>query len=99
MNLDELINKNKLLEEENTKLEEKLKATQEHLKKYTAPASRQVYYEKNKDVIKERVKKYNEDTNYKPTPEQKKEYNKQSYLKRKEKLKNVIEEKSKNENI
>jgi hypothetical protein len=34
MNVDELINKNKLLEEENTKLEEKLKATQEHLKKY-----------------------------------------------------------------
>ena len=48
MNVDELMNKNKLLEEENTKLEEKLKAIQEHLKKYTAPASRQVYYEKNK---------------------------------------------------
>jgi hypothetical protein len=97
MNVDELINKNKLLEEENAKLEEKLKTTQEHLKKYTAPASRQVYYEKNKEVIKERVKKYIEDKNYKPTPEQKKEYNKQSYLKRK--LKNEIEEKSKNENI
>ena len=40
MNVDELINKNKLLEEENAKLEEKLKTTQEHLKKYTAPASR-----------------------------------------------------------
>jgi hypothetical protein len=99
MNVDELINKNKLLEEENAKLMEKLKSTQEHLKKYTAPASRQLYYEKNKEVIKERVKKYIEDKNYKPTPEQKKEYNKQSYLKRKEKLKNEIEEKSKNENI
>ena len=81
----------KALEEKNAKLEEELQATKEHLKKYTAPASRQVYYEKNKEVIKERVKKYNKDKNYKPTPEQKKEYNKQSYLKRKEKLKNEIE--------
>ena len=87
------------LEKENAKLKEELHATKEHLKKYTAPVSRKIYYEKNKEVIKERVKKYNEDTNYKPTPEQKKEYNKQSYLKRKEKLKNEIEEKSKNENI
>ncbi len=41
-------------------------------------------------------KKYIEYKNYKPTPEQKKEYNKQSYLKRKEKLKNEIEEKFRN---
>jgi hypothetical protein len=45
------------------------------------------------------VKKYKEKINYKPTPEQKKEYNKQAYLKRKEKLKNETEEKEKNENI
>ena len=45
------------------------------------------------------IKKYNKDTNYKPTPEQKKEYNRQSYLKRKEKLKKEMEEKSNNENI
>jgi hypothetical protein len=85
--------------EENAKLKEELQATKEHLKKYTAPASRKEYYEKNKEVIKERVKKYNEDTNYKPTPEQKKEYNRQSYLKRKEKLKKEMEEKSNHENI
>ena len=78
---------------------EELQATKEHLKKYTAPASRKMYYEQNKEVIKERVKKYNEDTNYKPTPEQKKEYNRQSYMKRKEKLKKEMEEKSNNENI
>ena len=35
----------------------------------------------------------------KPTPEQKKEYNKQAYLKRKEKLTNKIEENSNNKNI
>jgi len=89
----------KELTEENAKLKEELQATKEHLKKYTAPVSRKVYYEKNKEVIKERVKKYNEDKNYKPTPEQKKEYNKQSYLKRKEKLKKEMEEKTNNENV
>jgi hypothetical protein len=71
--------------EENAKLKEELRATKEHLKKYTAPASRKVYYENNKEVVIERVKKYNKDNNYKPTPEQKKEYNRQSYLRRKEK--------------
>jgi hypothetical protein len=75
MDKDEII---KELAEENAKLKEELLATKEHLKKYTAPASRKEYYEKNKEVIKERVK------NYKPTPEQKKEYNKQAYLRRRE---------------
>ena len=89
----------KALEEKNAKLEEELQATKEHLKKYTAPSYKKEYYEKNKDSIKKRVKKYNEDKNYKPTPEQKKEYNKQSYLKRKEKLKKEMEENSNNENI
>ena len=78
MDKDEII---KDLAERNAKLEEELQATKEHLKKYTAPASRKEYYVNNKEAIKERVK------NYKPTPEQKKEYNKQAYLRRKEKLK------------
>jgi hypothetical protein len=80
------------LEEENAKLKEELQATKEHLKRYTAPASRKEYYEKNKEAILERITKYNADTGYKPTPEQKKEYNKQCYLKRKEKLKREMEE-------
>ena len=96
MDKDEKI---KALEEENAKLQHELQATREHLKKYTAPVSRKEYYINNKEVIKERNKKYKENTNYKPTPEQKKEYNKQSYLKRKEKLKKEMEEKSNNENI
>ena len=83
----------KELEEKNAKLEEELQATKEHLKKYTAPASRKVYYENNKDIINERNRKYKETTNYKPTPEQKKEYNKQAYLRRKEKLQKDLEEK------
>jgi hypothetical protein len=83
----------KELEEKNAKLEEELQATKEHLKKYTAPASRKEYYENNKDIINVRNRKYKETTNYKPTPEQKKEYNKQAYLRKKEKLQKDLEEK------
>ena len=85
--------------EENAKLKEELQATKEHLKKYTAPASRKEYYEKNKDVINERNRKYKDATNYKPTPGQKKEYNKQAYLRRKEKLQTELEEKHNDENV
>jgi copper oxidase (laccase) domain-containing protein len=70
-----IMNEEKIKEilEENVKLKEELEATKEHLKKYTAPSSRKEYYEKNKDVIKERNRKYKETTNYKSTPEQRKE--------------------------
>jgi hypothetical protein len=93
----------KELEEENAKLKEELHATKEHLKKYTAPASSKVYYEKHKEEQKQRVKEYQQRTNYKsdykPTPEQKKEYARRAYLKKKEKLKNETEEKQNDENI
>jgi hypothetical protein len=85
--------------EENAKLKEELQATKEHLKKYTAPPSSKVYYEKHKELVKERVKKCREKTTYKSTPEQRQEYNRQSYLRRKEKLKKEIEEKQNDENI
>lgn len=85
--------------EENARLKEELQATKEHLKKYTAPASRKEYYEKNKEVIKEQNRKYKKTTNYKSTPEQRKEYNKRAYLRRKEKLQKELEEKQNNENI
>ena len=88
----------KVMEEKISNLETELQATKEHLKKYTAPASSKVYYEKHKEAQKQRVRIYKETTNYKPTPEQKKEYNKQSYLKRKEKLKEM-QAKTNNENI
>ena len=79
--------------EENAKLKEELQATKEHLNKYTAPASRKEYYENNKEHILEKMKAN-------PTPaEIRKEYNKKSYLRRKEKLKKEIEEKQNSENI
>lgn len=88
MDKDERI---KELEKKNARLEEELQATKEHLKKYTA--SRKVYYEKNKEHILEKMKAN-------PTPaEKRKEYNKISYLRRKEKLKKEIEEKQNTENI
>lgn len=37
-------------------LEAELITTKEHLKKYTAPASRKEYYEKNKEAILEKQK-------------------------------------------
>ena len=89
----------KELAERNAKLEEELQATKEHLKKYTAPASNKVYYEKHKDVHKHRVSEYKKKTNYKPTPEQVKLYNQRAYLKRKETLQTEMEEKQNTENI
>ena len=85
--------------EENAKLKEELQSTKEHLKKYTAPSSSKVYYEKHKEEQKQRVRTYKEKTNYKATPEQKKEYNKQAYLRRTEKLQKELEEKQNDENI
>ena len=99
MNVDEIITKNKLLEEELQKTKAELIKTKEHLKKYTAPTSSKIYYEKHKELVKERVKKCREKTIYKSTPEQRKEYNKLSYLRRKEKLQKELEEKEKGENI
>lgn len=86
--------------EENAKLKEELQATKEHLKKYTAPASRKVYYENNKDEHKQRVKEYKEKTNYSAnlSTEKKKEYARRAYLNKKEKIKK-LEEKNENENI
>jgi len=55
MNKDEKI---KELEEQLQTTKQELQSTKEHLKKYTAPSSRKEYYEKNKDVIKERNRKY-----------------------------------------
>jgi len=80
------------LECELEKMRTELHETKEHLKKYTAPTSRRRYYEKHRELEKQRAKEYKEKTNYKPTPEQKKAYNKQSYLRRKEKHKQRLEE-------
>lgn len=70
-------------------LENEISLLKEQLNKYLI--KNKLYYEKNKEQHKQRVKDYNEKNNYthKPTPEQKKEYNRQAYLKRKNKIQNL----------
>jgi hypothetical protein len=87
MNVDELINKLKITEEENKKLQEELIQTKEHLKKYTAPSNMKKYYQNHKEEIIKKVKEYKKNNNYNPIidAEKRKEYNKIAYQKRKEK--------------
>lgn len=72
----ELLNKIKILEEENEKLKKQLENYNN---------SRKSYYEKNKEIVnqkaKERLKKIAEEN-----PEKLREINRKAYLKRKEKL-------------
>jgi hypothetical protein len=100
MNVVEIINKNKLLEEELQKTKDELIKTKEHLKKYTAPVSRKAYYETQKEEQKQRVKEYKQKTNYSDnlSIEKKKEYARTAYLNKKAKLKK-LDEKNQNENI
>lgn len=93
MDYDELINKLKIYEDENIMLKKELDEVKEHLKKYTAPVSKKEYYEKNKDIIKQKVNEYKK--TYKPTDEQKKKWARTAYLNKKEKLKKDLE----NQNI
>ena len=86
MNIEEIIYKNNLLEEENKELKEKLK-------KYTAPARHKTYYENHKQELLAKNKEY------KVSPEKKKEYARTAYLNKKEKLKKEEKEKSIEENI
>jgi len=80
--------KQKILE-----LETEGNSLRERLDKYILKDK--TYYEKNKEKCKIRVKKYQEENNYKTTnkatPEKRAEYARRAYLKRKEKLKNEIE--------
>ena len=68
------------LQEEIISLKNELETTKQHLKKYTAPCKK-AYYQKNKEQILEKNKAYN------VSPDKRKEYNKQAYLRRKEKIK------------
>ena len=92
MNIEELLLKNKLLEEENKKLQDELQTTKVHLKTYTAPSRSKTYYENHKEEIKQKVKEYRETTNYVVSTEKIKEKNKKAYLKRKEKLQELNNE-------
>jgi hypothetical protein len=94
MEYQELLNKYKILEEENKLLKDELVKTKEHLKKYTAPSNMKKYYESHKEEIKQRVREYKQKTNYDSNlpAEKKKEYNRTAYLNRKNKLGNSMEE-------
>jgi hypothetical protein len=87
MNKDEII---KQLQEENSLLKNELESTKNHLKKYTAPARNKKHYEANKEIIKSREYKQSV-----VSSEKKKEYARQAYLNKKEKMKKLTE----NENI
>jgi cell division septum initiation protein DivIVA len=73
--------------EENKQLKFLVEELQEKLKKYTNPESCQKFYEKNKEKIiqtsNERLKKLKE-----MNPDKLKEYRRNAYIKRQEKLKN-----------
>lgn len=77
---------NKVLEE-NEQLKQRVNELEEKLKSYTNPESCQKFYEKNKEKIvqnsNKRLQKLKEEN-----PEKLKEYRRNAYLKRKEKLKN-----------
>jgi len=76
-----------LILEENEKLKQRVSELEERLKNYTNPPAHQAFYEKNKEKIikesSERLKKLTESN-----PEKIKQYRRNAYLKRKEKIKN-----------
>ena len=80
MDIEAILKENEMLKQKVVELEEKLK-------KYTNPQSCKNFYEKNKEKIiqtsNERLKKLKE-----ANPDKLKEYRKNAYLKRKEKMKN-----------
>ena len=74
----ELLNKIKVLEEENIRLKNDLNETKEHLKKYTSPERNKIFYKEHKEELLQKMKD-------KPiSSEKRKEYNKNYYLKKKE---------------
>ena len=71
------------LKSENESISETLYQTKLHLKKYTSPENYKNYYDKNKEKCLRKAKEYKERTNYKPSKEKTKEYNRNAYLLRK----------------
>lgn len=75
----------KLLQDEILSLKNENALLKEQLNKYLLKNKN--YYENNKEEHKKRVREYQIKNNYKATPEKQKEYNRTSYLRRKERLK------------
>lgn len=80
MNNEELLKENEMLKNQIEQLKLDLSEIKEHLKKYTAPSYKKSYYENNKEIIKQKHKEY------KPSDEQKKQWARTAYLKKKDKL-------------
>ena len=87
MNVDELLHKNKQLEDEVAFLREKLK-------NYTAPKRSKKFYENHKDEILQKNKEYKEKTNYYSnlSQEKKREYARTAYLNKKAKIDKINNE-------
>jgi hypothetical protein len=87
MDIDELIHKNKLLEDEVALLREKLK-------NYTAPKRSKKFYDVHKDEILQKNKEYKQKTNYYSnlSQEKKREYARTAYLNKKAKLDKINNE-------
>ena len=77
------------LTERNLRLEEELKETREHLKKYTAPVRHKTFYENHRNEILTRNKEY---FDTKVTKEKRKEYARTAYLNQKERKKQILVE-------
>ena len=84
MDYEDIIKENQLLKEMNEKLLKELEETKEHLKKYTAPSYKKIYYENNKEEIKQKSREYRQ--THQPTEEQKKKWARTAYLNKKAKL-------------
>ena len=74
------------LQKENMKLKLEVEELREKLQKYTNSEGHKKYYEKNKEVVKEKAKNYLDKLKTE-NPEKLKEYRRRAYLKRKDKQK------------
>jgi hypothetical protein len=89
-NIDIILEENISLKEKITLLEDENNKLNDKLKKYTSPDRNKKYYANHKDEIKQKIKEYNIQNNIMVSSEKRKEYNKRAYLKRKEKNKEEI---------
>ena len=87
-NYEDLIQELAFIKNENNFLKLENLEIKERLKKYTSPDRDKIYYQENKEEHKKKVKEYREKTNYVSTitAEKKKEYARQAYLNKKEKM-------------
>ncbi len=92
-NIHQLLQENQKLKLKNEELENKLQ-------KYTNSDGHKRYYEKNKEIVKEKGKTYLQKLK-EENPDKLKEYRRTAYLNRKAKLQNITENEkvSNNENI